>query len=79
MNEYISISKEKYTKLKQYAFKWQALNKLNHLDYNQIRRIQYLIKTKLPSQKSKLYSIITQYKNTQDIYLLQYIINIYKQ
>lgn len=76
--ENITISKEQYKKLKQFAIQWQSLQKLNHLDYHQIRRIQYLIKTKMPNQKSKLFSIITQYKNTHDMYLLQYIINIYK-
>lgn len=76
--ENITISKEQYSKLKKYAFKWQSLQKLNHLDYHQIRRIQYLIKTKLPDEKSKLFSIINQYKSTKDIYLLQYIINVYK-
>ena len=76
--ENITISKEQYKKLKQFAIQWQSLQKLNHLDYHQIRRIQYLIKTKLPDEKSKLYSIITQYKSTKDIFLLQYIINVYK-
>ena len=78
MDENITISKTQYNKLKQYAFKWQTLQKLSHLDHHQIRRVQYLIKNKLPDQKSKLYSIITQYKITKDIFLLQYIINIYK-
>lgn len=78
MNDNITISKEQYSKLKNYAFKWQTLQKLNHLDHHQIRRIQFLVKTKLPNEKSKLFSIITQYKQTKDIYLLQYIISIYK-
>lgn len=78
MNENITISKEQYSKLKSYAFKWKNLQKLSHLDYHQIRRIQYLIKTKLPNEKSKLFSIINQYTSTKDIFLLQYIINVYK-
>ena len=78
MDTTITISKEQYTKLKIYAKNWQSLQKLSHLNHNQIRRIQYLIKTKLPNQKTKLYSIINQYKSTKDIFLLKYIINLYK-
>lgn len=77
--EDITISKYQYNKLKVYAKKWKDLNSLNHLNHNQIRRIQFLVKTKLANEKSKLFSIITQYKQTKDIFLLQYIINIYKQ
>jgi hypothetical protein len=75
----IELSQEQYKKLKLFAKKWKDLNSLNHLNHNQIRRIQFLVKTKLPNEKSKLFSIITQYKQTKDIFLLQYIINIYNQ
>ncbi len=74
----IQISQEQYQKLKVFAKKWKDLQSLEHLEHNQIRRIQFLVKTKLPEQKSKIFSIITQYKQTKDIFLLQYIINIYK-
>lgn len=77
--ENITISKEQYNKLKDYALKWQTLNKQTHLDHNQIRRIQYLIKNKLPSSKSKLFAIINEYKSSKDIFLLHYIKSIYKE
>ncbi len=70
--EKVKIDKNVYEKL---LLVYKKITQ-EHLTYKQIRRLQYLIKTKLPKEKVKLYGLINHYKNTKDTYLKVFLYNL---
>jgi len=68
----MEIEEEVYKKL------IQVYNKLTLEDFThlEIRRLQYLVKTKRSDSKVKIFGIINNYKNTKDIYLKVYLFNL---
>lgn len=71
--EQIQIDKKSYNKL------LLLFNKVNAKDltFNQIRRLQFLVKSKKSNtDKNKIFSIVNIYKSTKDIYLKCYLINL---
>ena len=74
--EQITIDKTAYTKLVQL---FQKVNKPN-LTHEQIRRIQFLVKSKKSDiEKKKIFSVINIYKTTNDIYLRTYLYNLFSE
>ena len=72
--EQITIDKTAYTKLV------QLFKKVNKPDFThkQIRRLQFLVKSKKSDiEKKKIFSIINIYKTTKDIYLKTYLYNLF--
>lgn len=71
----IEIDINKYNKLV------KLFQKLNVEDFNKqkIRRLQYLVKQKMPKNKVKIYGVINLYQSTKDTYLKVYLFNLYNQ
>ena len=70
--EKIQIDKKVYEKL-EVVYKKLILKDLS---FSEIRTLQYLIKTKLPKRKVKLFGLINEYKNTKDTYLKIFLYNL---
>lgn len=70
--EKMEIDKKVYSKLLE-VYKKLTLEDLNK---KQIRRLQYLVKTKLPNEKVKLFGLINHYKNTKNVYLKIFLYNL---
>ena len=73
--EQINIDKKVYDKL------LLIYNKLiqEDLSSKQIRRLQYLVKSKLPQDKVKLYALINYYKQSKNPYLKVFLYNLLEQ
>jgi hypothetical protein len=73
--EQINIDKKVYDKL------LLIYNKLTQEDLssNQIRRLQYLVKSKLSNDKVKLYGLINYYKQSKNPYLKVFLYNLLEQ
>lgn len=71
----IEIEIDKYNKLV------KLFQKLNIPDFDRpkIRRLQFLVKTKMPKEKVKIFGIINMYQKTNDTYLKVYLNNLYNQ
>ncbi len=71
----INIDKKVYDKL------LLIYNKLiqEDLSSKQIRRLQYLVKSKLPHDKVKLYALINYYKQSKNPYLKVFLYNLLEQ
>ena len=68
----IEIDKQIYDKLLS-VYKKLTFEDLTH---SKIRRLQYLIKIKLPNDKVKLFGLINYYKNTKNVYLKVFLYNL---
>ena len=79
MENQVSISQDKYTKLKQYAVSFQNIKSSKHLTTKQIRRLQFLIKKHKPTQKTKLFNIINIYKQEKNMLLLAYLKDLFRK
>ena len=71
----IKIEIDKYNKLV------RLFKKVNIKDFDKlkIRRLQYLVKKKLPKEKVKIFGIINMYQSTKYTYLKVYLENLYHQ
>lgn len=72
--EKIEIDIDKYNKLVKL---FQKVN-VPDFDKKKIRRLQFLVKTKMPKEKVKIFGIINMYQKTYDTYLKVYLKNLYQ-
>ena len=73
----IKIEEEDYKKLVRIFNKYCELEDAKRLSKKELRELQYLIKTLLPDEKVKLFGLINIYQNSNDIYLNNYVLNLY--
>lgn len=71
--EKIEIDIDKYNKLVKL---FQKVN-VPDFDKKKIRRLQFLVKNKMPKEKVKIFGIINMYQKTNDTYLKVYLKNLY--
>lgn len=70
----IEIDIDKYNKLVKL---FQKVN-VPDFDRKKIRRLQFLVKNKMPKEKVKIFGIINMYQKTYDTYLKVYLENHYQ-
>lgn len=73
MEKKIEIEIDQYNKLVKL---FQKVN-VPDFDKKKIRRLQFLVKNKMPKEKVKIYGIINMYQKTYDTYLKVYLENLY--
>lgn len=75
--KYIEIEEDKYKKLVKVFNKYYEFQNIKKLSKQEIRQLQYLIKTTMPEEKVKLYGLINIYKNSDDVHLNNYVYNLF--
>lgn len=74
-----TIELKKYNKLVNIANRYLKIND-NSLIEIPIKRLRFLIKTKLPKEKHKYFNVINLYlQDTKNLYLSNYLLEIYNK
>lgn len=75
----IELEEAIYNKMVKTTNLYLELHKKPDLTQQQIRRLQYLVKTHKPKEKVKLFGLINLYKKSKDMYLKIYCYNLLEE
>lgn len=75
----IELEEPIYQKMVKTTNLYLELYKKEDLTHNQIRRLQYLVKTYKPKEKVKLFGLINVYRKSKDMYLKIYCHNLLEE